>query len=398
MREQDDVATPSVALPAGKPHFSRFLEAQPGRLHFAAHSHHPWPDVSFEAQKRAWLDAARWMDAKWGPIFEAVLPAAQRHVARLLSLPDPGALAFAPNTHELFKRIVSSRGPRPRILSTDGEFHSFERQTRRWEEADRAVVERVAAEPFATLPDRLRDAALREAPDVLYVSHVLFSSGWIFPELATWIRSLPADVVVVVDGYHAFAAMPVDGGALSDRAFYLGGGYKYAMSGEGVCFAHCPPGVDERPVDTGWYAGFGALETGVRDVGYAPDGGRFLGSTFDPVGLYRLNAVMDLWEREGVDPAGIHAHARRLQERLLDRLDAMPGPLGRGLLVPDASHADRGNFLTFRTDDAGRWTERLAEQHVVVDHRGDRLRLGFGWYQDDADVDELAGRLRDLGA
>jgi len=57
-----------------KPHFSRFLGARPDqagvwgspprfrRLHFAAHSHHPWPDVSFEAHQRAWLDAAEMMD------------------------------------------------------------------------------------------------------------------------------------------------------------------------------------------------------------------------------------------------------------------------------------------------------------------------------------------------
>ena len=29
-----------------KKHFSRALEAHPGRLHFAAHSHHLWPDVT----------------------------------------------------------------------------------------------------------------------------------------------------------------------------------------------------------------------------------------------------------------------------------------------------------------------------------------------------------------
>ena len=33
-----------------KPHFSRFREANPERLHFAAHSHHLWPDVTFEAR------------------------------------------------------------------------------------------------------------------------------------------------------------------------------------------------------------------------------------------------------------------------------------------------------------------------------------------------------------
>ena len=37
--------------------FSRALSAAPGRLHFAAHSHHLWPDASFEAQQQTWLDA-----------------------------------------------------------------------------------------------------------------------------------------------------------------------------------------------------------------------------------------------------------------------------------------------------------------------------------------------------
>ena len=48
-----------------KSHFGRFLSAAPERLHFAAHSHHFWPDVSFAAQQQCWDDAARLADAKW---------------------------------------------------------------------------------------------------------------------------------------------------------------------------------------------------------------------------------------------------------------------------------------------------------------------------------------------
>ena len=33
--------------------FSRALGAAPGRLHFAAHSHHLWPDASFAGQVEA---------------------------------------------------------------------------------------------------------------------------------------------------------------------------------------------------------------------------------------------------------------------------------------------------------------------------------------------------------
>ena len=34
------------------------LGADPDRLHFAAHSHHLWPDATRAAADRAWLDAA----------------------------------------------------------------------------------------------------------------------------------------------------------------------------------------------------------------------------------------------------------------------------------------------------------------------------------------------------
>jgi len=34
------------------------------------HSHQAWPDVGFEAQRRAWLDAAEFVDDKWERVAE----------------------------------------------------------------------------------------------------------------------------------------------------------------------------------------------------------------------------------------------------------------------------------------------------------------------------------------
>ena len=73
----------------------------------------------------------------------------------------------------------------------------------------------------------------------------------------------------MIDGYHAFMARPVDLSAVAGRAFYLAGGYKYAMGGEGCCFLHSPPGWLPRPRDTGWYAAFGALGAAPSGVPYA---------------------------------------------------------------------------------------------------------------------------------
>jgi len=381
-----------------KQHFSRFLAADPERLHFAAHSHHFWPDVTFAAQEQCWLDAARLADRKWETVFAEVVPAAQRHVARILNLPDPATIAFGPNTHGFVIRLLSvfTPGKPIRVLTTDGEFHSFRRQIRRLEEDGLAQVTRIAVEPIATLADRLTAAAVSGGYDLVFLSHVFFNSGYALPDLAAIVRAVPApETVIVIDGYHGFLALPTDFGPISERAFYMAGGYKYAMAGEGTCFLHVPPGQAMRPRDTGWFASFGTLETGdAGAVPYAEGGARFLGATFDPVGLYRFRAVMEWLARLGVTVEAIHAHVHALQRAFVDRLAArkLAGLDPRQLVVPIAE-ANRGHFLTFRTPEAGALHQRLLDAGIVTDYRGDRLRFGFGLNHDPGDIDRLCERL-----
>ncbi len=364
--------------------FSRFLSADPDRLHFAAHSHHPWPDVTFEAHQQAWLDAATHMDDKWEHIFGEVFTATRNRIAEQLKISDAGTLPFEPNTHMFLNRLFSCFDPPVRILSTDAEFHSFNRQARRWEEEGLAIVDRVTAEPFESFADRFTAEARSGAHDLIFVSEVFFDSGFVVPGIDRIVSSVSEErAFVVIDGYHAFMARPVDLSAIQDRAFYIAGGYKYAMAGEGVCFMHCPPGYGERPVNTGWYAGFGQLESGVSArVGYGTDGSRFAGATFDPSGVYRLNAVLGWLEEEEVGPRLIADHVSELQGAFLE------AHLPVGELLPPADH-ERGNFITYRTPRAGDLYRRLHERRVITDYRGDRLRFGFGIYQDSGDVDAL---------
>ena len=54
-------------------------------------------------------------------------------------------------------------------------------------------------------------------------------------------------------------------------------------------------------------------------------------------------------------------------------------------------------FLAFRSPDAQRWYAELLGANCVTDVRGDVLRIGFGIYQDEDDVDraaDLIGKLR----
>jgi selenocysteine lyase/cysteine desulfurase len=329
---------------------------------------------------------------------DEVWPEAQAHVARELGTPAPDAIVFAPNTHELVVRLfaaASSDGP-IRVLTTDGEFHSARRQLARWEEAGVAAVERVAVEPFESFSDRFLQTARSGNHDLVLVSQVLFGSGRLFEqidELAALGRS--NGPWIVIDGYHAFMAIDRPfGEQAASTAFYLGGGYKYAMAGEGCAFMHAPAGFGERPRITGWFAEFEDLSLPPGSVGYAKDATRFLGATFDPSGLYRFNAVQRMLAENGLTTARISAYAEQLQRQLLASIGGTA--LSSAQLLNPLDESPHARFLAFRHGNAQRWYAELKAQDCITDVRGDVLRIGFGIYQDESDVERLTGLLGEL--
>jgi kynureninase len=373
--------------------FSLTFGREGAPLHVAAHSHHPWPDVSFEAQQNAWMDAAHRLDRKWEFIFADVIPAAQAHVARQLGLPEPSSIAFGPNTHSFLLRILSclpSRAPL-RVLTTDGEFMSFSRQLARLEEDHTARVVRVPTEPFSTFEARFAAEATKGNFDLVYFSQVFFDSGFAAHDLSALVSAVRDHATyVVVDGYHGFMALPTELGAIAGRAFYIAGGYKYAMAGEGACFLHCPPGYGLRPRNTGWYAGFSALERNSTTIQYARDGSRFLGATFDPTALYRFNVVQEWLVQQNLTVERMLSYVRAIEREFLTACRSTE-VCSANLAVPD--EAMRGRFLAFRTNKAAAIVEHLATRNIIADHRGDRLRIGFGIYHTAEDAQRLAEAL-----
>jgi len=355
-------------------HYSRFRVSE--RLLLTGHSHQAWPDVAFDAQQQAFLDAAEFVDQKWARA-EARAQRVRAGFARLLGT-SADEIALGQNTHELVTRLLSALPlpARPELVTTDGEFHSLRRQLDRLAEEAIAVI-RIPAHPVDTLAERLSDAVSDRTSAVL-ASSVLFETSEIVPGLDTVARACARHGArLLVDAYHHLNVVPFDLGAMGlTSAFVTGGGYKYCQLGEGNCFLRVPPAENMRPVFTGWFAEFADKEQSRSPgVAYPPGAAAFMGATYDPVSHYRAAAVFEFHAEQGLTPEllrGVNQHQIRILQDRFEAFDVDPA-IGHIVPVPDGG---RGGFLAIRAPHAVELSVTLRQHGVHCDARGQLLRLG----------------------
>ncbi len=370
------------------PHYARFRVAE--RLLLTGHSHQAWPDVGLAAQSAAWLEAAELVDDKWGKAF-AKAELVKAGFARLLG-DAGGGIALGANTHELLVRLLSALPlrTRPRLVTTDGEFHTIRRQLDRLAEEGVEVV-KVAEAPLETLAERMA-AAVDGRTALVLVSAVFFDTGRIARRLGQVAAACRAHgSALLVDTYHALNVIPfslAEEGLLD--AYVIGGGYKYCQLGEGNCFLRIPATCDLRPVITGWYSEFTALAGTARpgQVAYGEGGERFAGATYDPTSHYRAAAVFDLFQRLQLTPAFLRVvsqHQIGVLASAFDTLDLDPKVVTRDRNAPLTEIA---GFLALRSPGATRFTEQLHARGVFTDARGDMIRFGPAPYLSDQQLQD----------
>jgi kynureninase len=375
-------------------HYSRFRVSE--RLLLTGHSHQAWPDVGFEGQQEAWTDAAELVDGKWERAFERA-DRVREGFARLLECPAD-EIALGASTHELVLRFLSALDlrRRPRLVTTDGEFHTIRRQLDRLAEEGVAIV-KVASVPADTIAERLR-AATDDRTAAVLVSAVLFGNAHIVPHLdGVMARCRDVGAELLVDAYHALNAIPFPLGAQGlAEAFVTGGGYKYCQLGEGNCFLRVPPGREHlRPVLTGWFSEFAELEHAPKGgVAYGRGSARFAGATYDPTSHYRAARVFGFFEAQRLAPAFLREVSRHQVGLLAERFDALdldPAVITRDRTIGLEAVA---GFLALESRRATDLARALKARGVWADVRGDLLRLGPAPYLAD---DQLASAIATLG-
>jgi selenocysteine lyase/cysteine desulfurase len=374
-------------------HYWRFRVSE--RLLLTGHSHQAWPDCGLDGQIQAWLDAAQYVDDKWEHAF-AQADRVRQGFAGLLGDTE-GSIALGANTHELVVRLLSALPlrSRPRLVTTDGEFHSIRRQLDRLEEEGFEIV-RVPEAPLESLATRLA-SAVDDRTAVVLVSCVFFDTGRIAHGLADVAASCRRHGSrLLVDAYHALNVVPF---SLAEEglgdAFVVGGGYKYCQLGEGNCFLRIPPDTELRPVVTGWYSEFTVLADRQRAerVAYGQGGDRFAGATYDPTSHYRGARVFEFFRERGLTPhllREVSQHQIRLLASTFDRLDLDPAVVSRDRGCP----LDQvGGFLALRSPVAGALVQSLHVRAVSADSRGDILRLGPAPYLSDRQLQDAIALL-----
>jgi kynureninase len=357
-------------------HYSRFRVTD--RILLTGHSHQAWPDCAFEGQQRAWLDTAEYVDDVWEKAFNKAVEV-RRGFARLLD-DSSERIALAPNTHELVVRFLSALPlkTRPKLITTDGEFHTIRRQLDRLAEEGVEVV-KVMQAPVATLAERLADTVDERTAAVL-VSAVLYTNAHIVPNPRAVLEACErVGAELLVDAYHALNVVPFSLKKEGlERAYVVGGGYKYCQLGPGNAFLRFPEDCALRPVITGWFSEFTDLTQAPISgwVGYGAGPARFAGATYDPTSHYRAAAVFAFFEQHGLTPEELRElsqHQVGLLASGFDALGADPAVISRDRSVPISAI---GGFLALRTPYAARLSAALKKGRVWTDYRGDVLRWG----------------------
>ncbi len=252
--------------------------------------------------------------------------------ARLL-VDSPANIALGQNTHELVLRWLSALPfrQRTRLVTTDGEFHTLRRQLDRLAE-EGVVVSKIAAHPADTLADRVASAVDDRTLAVL-MSSVLFETAAIVPGLDRVAAACSTHgAELLIDAYHHLNVVPFDLSSMGlAGAFVTGGGYKYCQLGEGNCFLRVPDGCRLRPILTGWFAEFEALEytgsTGrlkaAPTVGYGVGAAAFAGATYDPTSHYRAAAVFEFHQQQGLTAGELRGISQRQVGLLASAFEAL---------------------------------------------------------------------------
>lgn len=229
---------------------------------------------------------------------------------------------------------------------------------------------------------------------VVNLNRVLFESSWIMDVPPIVEAAHREGALVVLDDFHGTGIVPIDVHRL-EVDFLLSGALKWLCGGQGIAFLYVREGLIEslEPAVVGWFGIQDPFDFGRSELRLRPDARRFETGTFGLPQAWTASGGLELILDAGVE--SIRAHSRTLTQRVIRLADG----LGLELLSPREPER-RAGLVRLRMPGgragAGRILHALLKRDVVLDARGDALRISPHFFNDDTDIDRCFTELGEL--
>jgi kynureninase len=186
--------------------------------------------------------------------------------------------------------------------------------------------------------------------------------------------------------------LPLDVHALG-ADLLVSGALKWLCGGQGIAFLYCRADLTPRlePRVTGWFGTVNPFDFDRTRLRLRPDARRFEAGTYPMPQAFTAAAGMEMILEVGVD--SVRARNLELTQEVIRHAD----DAGLEVLTPRPD-TRRGGLVRVRIPggpaEAERLVHRLLERDVVVDQRGDALRISPHFFNSEEDLARCFAELR----
>ncbi|MCG9130093.1 aminotransferase class V-fold PLP-dependent enzyme [Candidatus Poribacteria bacterium] len=228
-------------------------------------------------------------------------------------------------------------------------------------------------------------AMIDERTRVLTISHVEFASGFRNDIKALGELCQARDIWFVVDAIQGLGVVEVDV-KLCNIDILAADGHKWLLAPEGAAIFYCANERQEQLINTniGWSSVVNPRDFLNYDLTQQPNATRFEEGSYNSVGLYGLNAAIELLLDISI-PA-IEERVLGLTARLIDGLQAK----GYRVLT-SKTDSERAGIVIFESD---RYTpteiyETLYNENIITAERGSGVRISPHFYNTASEIERL---------
>ncbi len=327
------------------------------------------------------MGASAWYELWMGRIADL-----RRSVCHLWSARD-AEVALSPSVSAALSSVASAMDftKRNRVVIAELDFPTLAYQ---WLARPGVEVVRVPSDDGVGIPPERWAEYVDERTALVATSHVFYGTGYV-QELEPISRiAHDAGALFLVDGYQAVGQIPVDPRA-SGADVYVGGPLKWLLGGPGLAFLWVR---EERlpelvPTSVSWFGAEDQFSFRVDAFEPRADAGRFSMGTPAVPTVYTALGGLEIILEVGM-------------ERVRDRIDALTEDLvgrlrGDGHEMRISGERERrSGIVMVRVDDSAATVGALAARGIIVDKRGEYVRVSPHFYNTVAENELVVAALR----